>query len=144
MKKIKFFLMAVICLVVSNVAKADDDTPIPVEQLPAAAKSFVYSNFEGRKIIYAEMDWDSYECRLDNGTKVKFDRRGTWKKVDCEGMTVVPAALVPVAILQYVKVNFAGCSVTKIDKEHHGYDIELSNDLELKFNHQGMLVGIDD
>jgi hypothetical protein len=59
-------------------------------------------------------------------------------------MTVVPAALVPAAILQYVKVNFAGCSVTKIDKEHHGYDIELSNDLELKFNHQGMLVGIDD
>ena len=48
MKKIKFFLMAVICLVVSNVAKADDDTPIPVEQLPAAAKSFVHSNFEGR------------------------------------------------------------------------------------------------
>ena len=32
----------------------------------------------------------------------------------------------------------------KIDKERHGYDIELSNDLELKFNKQGQLIGFDD
>ncbi len=37
MKKIKFLLMAIVCLMVTNVAKADD-TPIPAEQLPAAAR----------------------------------------------------------------------------------------------------------
>jgi hypothetical protein len=34
--------------------------------------------------------------------------------------------------------------VSKIDKERYGYDIELSNDLELKFNHQGAIIGYDD
>ena len=37
-----------------------------------------------------------------------------------------------------------GAAVTKIDKEHYGYDIELSNGMELKFNHQGGLMGYDD
>lgn len=143
MKSIKLFLLAIMSTLVSNVALADD-RPIPVEQLPAQAKQFVANNFKGSNIVYAEVDWDSYECRLDNGTKVKFDRRGTWKKVDCEGMTVVPAALVPAAILQYVKVNFAGCSVVKIDKEYYGYDVELSNEIDLKFSHQGELMGMDD
>ena len=92
MKKIKFFLMAMICLVVSNVAKADD-RPISVEQLPEAAKSFIQTNFEGLKIVYAEKDWNTYECMLENGTKVEFDRKGVWKKVDCEGMIPFPLLL---------------------------------------------------
>ena len=107
MKKIKYFFMAIVCLMVSNVAKADD-TPIPVSQLPAAAKTFA------------------------------------WKKVDRERMAAVPTALVPVAIRQYVKANFPNCSVTKIDKERYGYDVELSNDIELKFSPQGAVIGMDD
>lgn len=143
MKTFKSLFVLFVCMMVSNVALADDK-PIPVEQLPATAKNFVQSNFAGRKIIYAEKDWNSYECRLDNGIKVEFDKKGTWKKVDCEGIAAVPVALVPAAIQQYVNANFAGCSVTKIDKERYGYDIELSNDIELKFNSQGALIGMDD
>ena len=143
MKKIKFFLMAMICLVVSNVAKADD-RPISVEQLPEAAKSFIQTNFEGLKIVYAEKDWNTYECMLENGTKVEFDIKGVWKKVDCEGMNTVPVALVPAPIQQYVNGSFAGCSVIKIDKEYYGYDVELSNEIDLKFSHQGELMGMDD
>jgi hypothetical protein len=59
-------------------------------------------------------------------------------------MSAVPAVLVPEAIKQYVETNFSNCMITKIDKERHGYDIELSNDLELRFNHQGALIGMDD
>jgi len=43
-----------------------------------------------------------------------------------------------------VKANYAGATIVIIDKERHGYDIELSNDLELKFNKQDQLIGIDD
>ena len=142
MKQMKLFLVALMSLLVTNVALADD-TPIPVEQLPAAAKSFVQTNFQGKRIIYAEKDWNSYECRLDDGTKIEFNRKGTWKKVDCH-MTAVPAAIVPQAIQQYVTTNFAGCIITKIDKERYGYDIELSNDIDLKFNYQGVIIGMDD
>lgn len=142
MKKIKFFLAALMCLLVSNAAMADD-TPIPVEQLPAAAKTFVQTNFQGKRIIYAEKDWNSYECRLDDGTKIEFNRKGTWKKVDCH-VTAVPAAIIPAPITQYVETSFPGNIITKIDKERYGYDIELSNDIDLKFNYQGALIGMDD
>ena len=142
MKQMKIFLAALLCILVSNVAMADDK-PIPVEQLPAAAKIFVQTNFEGKKIIYAEKDWNSYECRLDDGTKIEFNRKGNWKKVDCH-YTPVPAAIIPEPIQQYVKTSFPGTMITKIDKERYGYDVELSNDIDLKFNYQGMIIGMDD
>lgn len=142
MKKMKYFFAALMCILVSNVAMADD-TPIPVEQLPAAAKTFVQTNFKGKKILSAEKDWNSYECRLDDGTKIEFNRKGTWKKVD-RHMIALPAAIVPAAIQQYVSTNFPGTVITKIDKERYGYEIELSSDIDLKFNYQGVLIGMDD
>lgn len=137
----KYFLMALMCLVSSNIFA--DDTPIPVEQLPEAAKTFVQANFKGQKIVYAEKDWNSFECRLADGTKIEFTKKGAWKKIDRKA-AAVPEAIVPASIQEYVKANYEGCIVTKIDKERYGYDIELSNDLDLKFNFQGVLIGMDD
>ncbi len=141
MKQMKYLLMALMCLLSSNTFA--DDTPIPVEQLPAAAKAFVQNNFKDLKIVYAEKDWNSYECRLSDGTKIEFNKKGNWKKVDRKA-TAVPAALLPKAVHDYVKANFAGCVITKVEKERYGYEIELSNDIDLKFNYQGVLIGMDD
>lgn len=137
----KYFLMAIMCLVSSSIMA--DDTPIPVEQLPEAARTFVQTNFKDQKIMYAEKDWNSFECRLADGTKIEFNKKGTWKKIDRK-LAAVPAGIVPEAIQAYVKANYPDCLVTKIDKERYGYDIELSNDLDLKFNYQGGLIGMDD
>lgn len=142
MKKIKFLLVVLVSVLMSNVALADD-TPIPVEQLPDAAKTFVQTNFKDKKIIYAEKDWNSFECRLNDGTKIEFNKKGTWKKIDCKA-GAIPDGLVPAAIQEYVKSNFPDCIITKAEKERYGYDIELSNDIDLKFNYQGALIGMDD
>lgn len=142
MKKIKFLLVALLSVLMSNVALADD-TPIPVEQLPAAVKTFVQTNFKDKKIIYAEKDWNSFECRLNDGTKIEFNKKGTWKKIDCK-TSAIPAGLVPDAVQEYVKNSFPDCIITKVEKERYGYDIELSNDIDLKFNYQGAFIGMDD
>lgn len=142
MKQTKFLLAALLCFAMSAVCRADD-TPISPDALPAAAKTFVQTNFPQQKIIYAEKDWNSYECRLDNGVKIEFNKKGNWDKVDCH-MMAVPAAIVPEAIQKYVKATFPDCVVTKIDKERYGYEIELSNDIDLKFSHQGTLLSMDD
>lgn len=142
MKQIKFLFMAVVCLMISAVAKADDK-PIAPDALPPAAKAFIQANFPGKKVIYAEKDFNMYECRLSDGTEIDFNKKGNWDKVDCKA-TAVPAALIPEAIKSYVKANFPDCIITKIDKERYGIDIELSNDLDLKFNYQGVLLGMDD
>lgn len=141
-KSTKMLMVAFVCLMTSTTCFADDK-PIPVEKLPAAAKTFVQDNFTGKKILFAQKDWRTYECYLDDGTQIDFRKDGTWDKVDCK-MAAVPEAIIPAAIQNYVKANFPDIVITKIDKERHGYDVELSNSMELKFNQQGAIIGMDD
>ena len=147
MKKSSLFFAALVCMLMQSLSSFADDRVIPTQQLPAAAQTLVQNTFPGKGIAYATIDRDfgktTYDVRLNDGTEVDFDSKGTWDKVDC-GFSAVPAQLVPTAIANYVKANYAGATIVKIDKERHGYDIELSNDLELKFNKQGQLIGIDD
>lgn len=147
MKRSRLFLVALVCMVFQSVTSFADDKIIPVEQLPAAAKTFVKQHFANTTISYATKDNEfggaKYEARLANGTEIDFDKKGNWDKVDCK-TSAVPAALVPAAISQFVKTNHPDAIIVKIDKERYGYEIELSNDLELRFNKSGQLVGIDD
>ena len=56
----------------------------------------------------------------------------------------MPAELVPEQIATYVKTNFADQSITKIEKKRRGWEIELSNELEIKFNKNFVVTKIDD
>ena len=147
MKKSVFFLAALMCMMMNSVATFANDRIIPAEQLPAAAKTFIQKNFPGQAVSYAKIDKDfgktTYEVCLNNGVELEFDKNGAMDKVDCH-YSAVPANLVPATIANYVKTHFAGATVVKIDKERYGYDVELSNDLELKFNSKGQLMRIDD
>ena len=147
MKKSALFLVALLCMALLSASCFAGDKIIPVEQLPAAAQQFVKTNFPNAKISFATKDAEfigtKYEARLADWTEINFDKKGEWDKVDCQ-MNSVPEALVPAAIAEYVKTNFDGTVITKIDKERYGYDIELSNSLELKFNKKGQVMEIDD
>ena len=147
MNKNKFFWVALLCMLLQSVTCLADDKIIPVEQLPAPAKTFVKKYFPQATIEYATKDTEfmgtTYEVRLSDGTEVDFDKKGNWDNVDCK-TKAVPASLVPAAIAQYVKAHYPNTVIVKIDKERGGYEIELSNDLDLKFNSKGKLIGIDD
>ena len=147
MKKSVFFLAALMCMMMNSVATFANDMIIPATQLPAAAQSFIQKTFPGQAVSYAKVDKDfgktTYEVRLNNGTELEFDKNGNWDKVDCN-LSAVPSHLVPTAIVDYVKTHFADATIVKIDKERYGYEIELSNQLDLKFNKKGQLINIDD
>jgi uncharacterized protein YuzE len=134
-------------MLLQSVTCLADDKIIPVELLPAPAKTFVKKYFPQATIEYATKDTEfmgtTYEVRLSDGTEVDFDKKGNWDNVDCK-TKAVPASLVPAAIAQYVKAHYPNTVIVKIDKERGGYEIELSNDLDLKFNSKGKLIGIDD
>ena len=147
MKKSVLFFAALVCMMVQTVSTFANDKVVPEEQLPAAAQSFIQKTFPGQAVSYAKVDRDfgrtTYEVCLNNGTELEFDKKGNWDKVDCK-FSAVPANLIPAAIADYVKAHFAGNKIVKIDKERYGYDVELSNELDLKFNKKGQLVNIDD
>lgn len=138
----RLFLVALMCMIMSATTFASDRV-ITANQLPAAAQTFINQTFPGASIMYAEIDDGKYEVHLNDGTEINFDRKGNWDKVDCK-LKAVPAHLIPATIASNVETQFSGTVITKIDKERYGYEIELSNGLDLKFNRQGMLSEIDD
>ena len=147
MKKSKLFLIAVICMMTQSISAIAQDTFISTEQLSATIKDFVRQNFPGQIIEYANIEADSddanIEICLNNGIEIDFDMNENWERVDCYYMSV-PRQLIPDMRAIYVDSHFSGEEIVKIDKEIYGYEIELSNGLELKFNHQGELLYIDD
>ena len=142
MKLFRLLSVAAICLLFTAVSCAHDRI-IPVTQLPAQAQTFIKAHFADKTVAYAKQDGAKYEVKFNDGAEVEFTRRGEWDKVDCK-FSAVPDVLVPELIKNYVTTNFPGTMITKIDKERHGFDIELSNDLELKFDRTGNLMYIDD
>lgn len=107
MKKI---LALLVCLLtISTGVRADDDRPVRFDQLPAKAQAYVKKYFPQEKVALAKMEKDffdkKYEVIFANSSKVEFFKDGTWKEVDCKYSTV-PEAVIPEAILRYVKATY--------------------------------------
>jgi len=140
MKKLGIIMafVAILCLCISS-AMAQNTNP--------AITQFVGQYFPQATVLMVNSEWDEYEVRLSDGTQIEFNRKAEWKKIDCEHSTTytnVPAELVPSQIATYVKSNFANQGITKIEKNRRGWEIELNNDLEIKFNKNCAVTKIDD
>ena len=146
MKKILIVLALILPFGVA-VAFVDGDKIINKNDLPAQAQSFLNEHYAGAKISYAKQETDfldkSYEVMLADGTKIEFTRKGAWKEVDCR-YDKVPSAIVPAPISRYVSENYPDARVLKIERDSRGYDVKLSNRLELDFNNEFEIVDIDD
>ena len=146
MKKIMILLALVFSFAVSD-SYALNDKVISKNQLPAQAQSFLNENFAGSGISSAKLETDfferSYEVMLSDGTKLEFTNKGNWKEVDCR-YSEVPEAIIPAPVKKYISDNYEGSKVLKIERDSRGYDVKLSNRLELKFNKDFEIVDIDD
>ena len=128
-------------------AQAENDKPITVKQLPMAAQKFINSTFKGKKVSVALMDKGVFETDytviFNNGQKVEFDKSGAWKEVDCK-RSAVPSGIVPGQIKSYVSRNYPNVRIQKIDRDRKGYEVKLSNGLEVTFDKRFRVVDIDD
>ena len=156
MKKLAIItaFVALICFGTYNVMANDTEKQQVTEGIDIITKDptpaiteFVKSYFPKVSVLIVKPEHDEYEVRLSDGTELEFTRNFEWKKIDCEHSntyTAVPAELVPEQIAIYVKTNFADQSITKIEKKRRGWEIELSSELEIKFNKNFVVTKIDD
>ena len=146
MKKILVIILAVFSLGVVTV-KADNDRVITKDALPAKAQQFVNEHFASVKISYIKEDRDffdrNYELVFADGSKIEFGRNGEWVDVDCR-YNSVPQAIVPDAIKAYVKSNFPDVKIIEIERKRANHEVKLSNKLELVFDKNLKIKGIDD
>ena len=146
MKKIvAMFVMAIMAM---QVAFAGEVVTKDENQLPVAARQLIKKHFPQAKISYIKIDKDlfkstTYEATLTNGTEIDFDSKGEWREVDCK-KAAVPAAFVPGYVANYVNTDFAGEKIVKIERERKGYEVKLSNGMDVKFDVHGKLLKLDD
>lgn len=132
-------LIALLLAVVTAVtASAFDKYTINREELPQAAREFLDEHFPKAKVSMIKVDKHllkktDYDVKLVNGTKIEFSNSGKWTSVDCKSREV-PQAILLKAIRNYVKKNFPGTFVTSVEKKSSGYEVELNDGIELKFN----------
>ena len=63
-----------------GIAKADEDKPIQVNELPKKAQEFIQKHFAKHNVSYAKVEndfWDkSYDVIFVNGDKIEFNKNG--------------------------------------------------------------------
>ena len=127
-------------------ANAGNGKPISVDALPAKAQTLLNNHFNGQKVMLATIESGvvsrSYDVVLKNGTKLEFDKRGNLTEIDCK-QGIVPDQLIPQAITNYLKENYEGQSVRKIEINRKEYEVELTNGLDLTFNKHFQLIDIE-
>ena len=113
------------------------------QDIPAGAQDFIKEYFPKSSVVLVETDNDDegmeYCVWRHDGTKVEFDLQGVWKRVS-RNKTGVPAKLVPTTISDFVKTNYPGNIISKLSKKTYGYKIELSDDMDLRFDFQGNFI----
>ena len=148
MKRIMRILMIAICCMMSFniVANAGNDKPINVNELPAKAQTLLSKHFKGQKVMLATIESGvvsrSYDVVLRNGTKLEFDKKGNLTEIDCK-QGIVPSQLIPQPIKTYLKENYRGEAVRKIEWNKKEYEVELTNGIDLTFNKHFQLIDID-
>ena len=144
----KFLLTLIAVFSITAIASARDIYSHDASVLPKAAQSTINKNFKA-KVSVVKIDKDfgrisEYEAILTDGTEISFDRHGNWDNIETSASSSVPEALIPAPISTYVKKNYSGQKIVGIDKERNGYEVELTNGLDLKFNKQGEFLRYDD
>ncbi len=142
----KRFILCLVTLMLGLGLLYADKYTINRNELPQTAQEMLDKYFPKAKIGMIKVDRHllkktDYDVRLVNGTKIEFSNSGKWTSVDCKSRSV-PSELIPRAIRNYVSKNFESAKIVKIVKKASGYEITLSDDVELQFSLLGKFKGI--
>lgn len=143
----KLILTLIMIIGISSIASARDKYSHDINTLPTAAQTTLKKEFKaGVSLIKTDKEFgriSEYEVILTDGTEVTFDRDGNWKNVETAKNKSVPKTFVMNAIHKYVAANQPNTHITGIEKERNGYEVELSNGIDMKFDRQGTFIRYD-
>ena len=120
----------------------DDDRVITFAQLPEAAQTFLKANFATKVPLLVTADWDDFTIRYETGEKIEFNRSGEWKDIECYN-SKVPAEAVPAQISSYISQNYPGKSIIKLERHRSVFEVKLNNGMEIEFNRNFQVIGMD-
>jgi len=146
MKKILSVLLLMVMFVPYTLA--GDIITHDAKKLPAAARTFISTYFVEAQISHIKIESElfqtkKYEVLLTDRTEIDFNGDGEWLEIDCDN-AAVPQEVIPSYVVEYVKTNYPGAFVTKIERKRREVEVDLNNDWSLTFNQKGEIIDIDD
>lgn len=128
-------------LLVSTIGSAYafvDKYTLDRSDLPEEAQQMLTEYFPKAKVGMIKVDRHllkktDYDVRLVNGTTIEFSNKGKWTMVDCKKREV-PSGLVKKNIRNHVAKNYPDTIIVRIKKKASGYEIRLSDGVELEYN----------
>lgn len=126
-------------------ALSAQEVPVQQSELPAEAKTFLKEHFKSgfrHAIKDVERNNITYEVVLEDATEIEFTEAGRWREVNGKN-NPVPTSFIQKPILDYVKQNYSGEAITKIELDNSEYEVELSNGIDLKFDSRGVFRRLD-
>lgn len=144
----KKFILAIIMIAgVSFMASARDTYTRDQNKLPVAARTVLKENFKSNvSVIKIDKDFgriSEYEVILTDGSEITFDKSGNWKDIESSASSSVPDKMVPKAIRDFVKTNQKNTRIVGIERTRKGYDVELSNGVEMRFDKNAKFLKYD-
>lgn len=119
-----------------------------VSILPESAQEVLKQNFNASvshiKIGKEFGQIRQYDVVLTDGSEIYFDKHGNWKEVEMSNSVSVPSDIIPNPIKTFVKANQKDAKVTSIEKKNYGYEVELSNGIDVRFTEKGKFIRYDD
>ena len=131
MKKSKTMIMA------AAVALSGAAAFAAVGAKDAEAMAISHSGVESARFVHTERDRDDgqkeYTVWLSDGTEIEFDENGSWTSIDCN-TTVLPDGILPQKATDYIAQNYPQEKAYKVEKIRGGYEVGITNGLELIFD----------
>lgn len=139
----KFVLALLTVVLIGSSAFADSRKKvIDPERLPKPATELIQKHWPSCIIDQAFIDGKEYEVLLSDGTIIEFNSKGIWKEMKCtDGL---PVTLVPGYITRYIVNRYPKQLIIDCEKMRGGYEITLTNGLEIQFDLQGRVTHVDD
>ncbi len=144
----KHILLIVALIAGIFTASARDTYSRDVAVLPPAAQTILKSTFKS-DVNHIKIEKElgrisEYDVVLNDGSEITFDKNGNWKEVEVRSGKSVPDAFVPESMKSYIKQNQKNSPIVGIEKKRGGYEVELDNGVEMKFDSKGNFVRYDD
>lgn len=135
----KKLLLTVLFIFSSFTYCLSDEIIISPNELPNTVKEFVQKFFPGTSIMYAEIDYNEYDIRLNSGAEIEFDKSGDWKEI--KTYQNFPTEIIPTPAVQAIKKQYPGAFIIKVEKIWNGYEIKTSNMMEIYIDNKGKILG---
>lgn len=140
----RIILIFALLIGITSSVSAKDTYAHDASALPKAAQMMLAKNLKSKvSLVKIEKNFgriSEYEVIMDDGSELTFDSKGNWENIEVNINKSVPSGLVPKAISDYVKKNQSGVRIIGIEKERNGYEVELSNGVEMTFDKDGKFL----